>query len=98
MDNGQADQHQSVTVSNRKGAFKFTLVRQEPYTRKDGQASEIKVWQALCVRCGQAFEVTTSAKVVEASTKIRSFQSRRCQPCAGRSRHSRNARALKGSA
>ena len=97
-DNVQAGQHQSVTVSNRKGAFKFTLVRQEPYTRKDGQASAINVWQGHCVRCGAAFEVTTSAKVVEPSNKVRSFQSRRCPSCTGRSRYSRNALSRTGSA
>ena len=36
----------------------YTLVAVKPYTRKDGGASQVLVWEAPCWDCGEAFRVS----------------------------------------
>lgn len=44
-----------------KSGVIFTLLRKEPYVRRDGEPSEIWHWQAACAMegCSSFFEITT---------------------------------------
>ena len=54
----------SLQITLRDGR-KFDLCGEEPYTRKDGTATVLKVWKATCAVCGTPFKVRTPANVRE---------------------------------
>jgi hypothetical protein len=37
----------------------FTFCGFEPYQRKDGSWTELKVWETMCKTCKQSFRMTT---------------------------------------
>lgn len=47
-----------MIVTNKFGRI-FDLVGEEPYTRKDGTTTSLKVWMADCAVCGQPFMIKT---------------------------------------
>jgi hypothetical protein len=44
-----------------KSGLVFELVGEEPYQRKDGSMTELRVWRSGCKVCGEAFEAKTPA-------------------------------------
>ena len=60
----------------------FRLLRQEPYTRKDGKESGILVWSgAVCETCGEPFDITTGVRGFERSW---GFTMKNCRTCCSR--------------
>lgn len=56
----------SITINGQR----FDCTGHEPYTRKDGQAAVLAVWQAECATCGAGFKSKT--------TEGRFAETRRC--------------------
>jgi|APGre2960657404_1045060.scaffolds.fasta_scaffold151777_1 hypothetical protein len=46
-------------VITAKSGVKFTLVEIEPYIKKDGSETMLKVWEARCKRCNDLFKMKT---------------------------------------
>lgn len=44
-----------------KSGLVFEFVWIEPYKRKDGTMTEIKVWKSNCKVCGEEFRISTPA-------------------------------------
>lgn len=57
---------------------RFTLVRTEPYKRKDGSETALAVWVGHCVDCGSPFEVTTPLPWTQGFARTKSFGRVRC--------------------
>jgi hypothetical protein len=51
----------------------YELMRQDPYTRRDGTLTTLAVWRSHCAQCGDSFELRTPVK----SSKF--VPNRRCQ-------------------
>lgn len=62
-----------VGVALMVASQRFDLVEVEPYTRRDGEASEIAVWSASCRSCGVEFR--------QQASRLRFPQTRRCEQC-----------------
>ena len=46
-----------------KSGMVWEMVGNEPYTRKDGSASELLIWRGCCQQCDERFEIKTSATI-----------------------------------
>lgn len=66
----------NTTIQTNDGRV-FTLVREEPYVRKDGAAAALKVWSAPCAQCGTLFTVKTPAAITSAA-QSKSFGAIHC--------------------
>jgi hypothetical protein len=67
----------TITVTSPKhGRRVFLLARLQPYRRRDGTETTLKVWQGRCVVCGGPFEVATPSQNV---TWSNSFLLTTCQ-------------------
>jgi len=51
-------------------------VGEEPYTRKDGLPTTLRLWESTCVKCGAPIHVKTTLGADPA--KSNSFQSKHC--------------------
>jgi hypothetical protein len=49
-----------TTIHAGKNRFRFDYLGDVDYTRKDGQLTRLSLWQGMCTKCGNPFEVTAA--------------------------------------
>jgi hypothetical protein len=52
-----------MEIVNKDGRV-FTFEGDEPYRRKDGSMTMLRLWSSDCVKCGEQFVVKTPATVI----------------------------------
>ena len=67
-----------TTIHAGKKSFRFDYLRDIDYVRKDGQLTRLSVWQGLCRKCGQPFEVTSALHCDDPKKNSR-FNLRTCE-------------------
>jgi hypothetical protein len=66
-----------MEIVNKDGRV-FVFEGEEPYRRKDGSMTVLRLWSSSCVECGDQFVVKTPATVI-AWDQSKSFATKRCE-------------------